>query len=102
MLYQNRFDILHNATWQLFKDRLLEVIIPIDPQVLQLREVGKVHRSMLIVVEPKRCINLDINRLLLDTAKAASHEAIIPCIILWYKEISSNLVAQQQLALLTE
>lgn len=56
---------------------------------------------MLVVIELERSVNLDIDGPLLHTTKRAAHEAIVPDIVLGNKEIAADLVAEQQLTLLS-
>lgn len=74
---------------------LCKSVFPVDPNIFQLCKILEMKWSMLIAVERKWCINLDMNRLLFNSSKWATHEAVVPRIVLWYQEVSTNLVTQQ-------
>lgn len=79
---------------------LLEIVRPINPDILQLGKVLEVQRAMLVVVEAQRSIDLDVDWSLLDTAEGTTHEAIVPQVILGDQEIAAHSVTEQQLTLL--
>ncbi len=81
-----------NLAWMFFS--LCKDIIFIDPQVFDLRERLEVKRSMLFAVERKWRIDLNMYGLLLDATERATHEAIVPRVILRYQEVSPDLVTQ--------
>jgi hypothetical protein len=83
------------------KYTLLKVIRAIDPDVFQFGEVLEMQRTMLVIVEAKGGIDLHVDGSLLNAAKGATHETIVPEIILGDKEITANAITEKQLALLT-
>lgn len=70
-------------------------VFSVNPYVLQFGEVLEMKRSMLITIEWKWSVDLHVYWLFLDPAKCTSHEAIIPCVVLRYQEVASDLVAEQ-------
>lgn len=80
---------------------LCEIIGPVNPNVLQLGEVLEMQGPMLIVVESQRRVDLHIDWSLINAAERASHEAIVPHIILRHQEVTADLVTEEQLAFLS-
>src|SRR4051794_926435 len=80
---------------------LLKVIRPINPDILQLGKVLEVKGPVLVIVESKRGIDLDVDGSLLDAAEGAAHETIVPKIVFGNQEVAADTVTEQQLALHT-
>ena len=55
---------------------------------------------MLVAVERQRRIQLDMHRLLLQAAKRAAHEAVVPLAAVRHQEEAPELLAEEELALL--
>lgn len=81
---------------------LVKLVLPIDPDIFQLSEILEMYWSMYAVVEANRGIKSDMHRLLLDCAKCAAHEAVVPDTRVGNEEVASNLVREEELALLAE
>lgn len=48
---------------------LSKVVRPVNPDVLELSEVLEVQGTVLVIVEPKRSVDLDVDRSLLHATK---------------------------------
>lgn len=80
---------------RLIMSRLREVVGAIDPDVFQLRKVLEVKWAMLVVIEPQGGVDLDVDWPLLNAAKGASHEAVVPYVVFGDQEVPADLVTEQ-------
>jgi hypothetical protein len=99
---KNAIDTLYTLVHSNLIIRLIELILPIHPNILQFRKVLEMHRAMHTIIKPDGRIESDMHRLLLNRSKRAAHETVIPNTVVRHEEISSNLIREQELTLLSE
>lgn len=73
---------------------LLELILAINPDILQLGKIVEMNWSVNAVIESDWRVQPDVHRLLLDRSKRASHEAVVPDAVVGHKEVATDLIGQ--------